>query len=204
MKCKGQVPIPPRQAEPSTLAPKLKLITPPPPSPAPAPTSPAKFDKKKNRNEANNNVQRYMPQGIKRRKRARKISIFEIKVLPWLVFFLLLLVFGWMRYIPGALAPDIHKMFIQGGVGSLLLLHVSVIFLAFEDDVFSGILCFIIPGYSIYYLFTQADQTLLRGLGAALMIVFGLDFAHAAGIFWNDVYYEVSRWIATTDAVKKK
>jgi hypothetical protein len=186
------------------LAPKLKLAPPPPPPPAPAPTSPTKFDKKKNRADAKKDVQRYIPQGNKRRKRARKISTFEIKVLPWLTFFLILLVFGWMRYVPGVLAPDIHTMFIQGGVWALLLLHVSVIFLAFGDDVFSGILCFIIPGYSIYYLFTQADQILLRGLVAALMIVFGLDFAQAAGSFWNDVYYEVSRWIATTDTVKKK
>jgi hypothetical protein len=144
-----------------------------------------------------------MPRGVKRKKRSRKVSTFEVKVLPWLLFFLLLLVFGWMRYIPGALAPDVFPLFVQGGVWALLLLHISVICLAFGDDAFNGILCFVIPGYTIYYLFTQADQILLRGLVAALIIVFGMDFAHWAIAIWNEFYVSASTWISTTETIKK-
>jgi hypothetical protein len=206
MKCKAQVPIPVRTPDPTPAAPKLKiaLAKAPEPPPAPIPPPPVKLDRKAAKAAAKKNVQQYLPQGGKKRIRARKISTFEIKVLPWLVFVGLLLAFGWMRHVPGALAPDIHPQFIQGGIWALLLLHVSVICLAFGDDAFSGILCFIIPGYTIYYLFTQADQILLRALVAALLIVFGWDFVIAAGAFWNEVYTNVSGWIATTDTIKKK
>jgi hypothetical protein len=206
MKCKTQVPIPTRTPDPIAVAPKLKLAwaTPPEPPPAPVPTPPVKLSRKEAKAAAKKNVQQYLPKGGKKRIRARKISTFEIKVLPWLVFFALLLVGGWMRYVPGALAPDIHPQFVQGGVLALLLLHISVVCLAFGDDPFRGILCFIIPGYSIFYLFTQADQILLRGLVGALLIIFGLDFAIEAGILWNEFYATASNWIATTDTIKKK
>lgn len=206
MKCKGQVPIPVRQPDISASAskPKLSIAKPPEPPPAPVPPpKPAKLDRKKAKAEAKKDVKKYLPQAGKRRIRARKVTTFEVKVLPWILFFVLLLAFGWMRYIPGALAPHIHPQFVQGGVWALLLLHVSVICLAFGDDAFAGILCIVIPGYSIYYLFTQADQMLLRALVAALMIVFGWDFANWAGEVWTDFYNAASTWIATTDTIKK-
>lgn len=206
MKCKNQVPIPNREAALPAEAPKLRLAITQPPEPLSTSLTqlPAKLSRKQAKAQAKKEVARYLPQAGKRRIRTRKISMFEVKVLPWLVFFILLLVFGWLRHVPGVLAPDIHAMFIQGGVWSLLLLHVSIICLAFGDDAFSGILCFIIPGYSVYYLFTQADQILLKGLVAALMIVFGWDFVTAAGTFWNEAYATISSWIATTDSIKKK
>jgi len=203
MKCKSQVPVPVRSPDLSSAGSKLKLAMPKPPEPIIAPPPPVTKAVKKDKRIPRNNVQQYLPQGGKRRVRARKISTFEVKVLPWLLFFVLLLVFGWLRYIPGVLAPDIQQMFIQGGVWAICLLHVSVICLAFGEDAFSGILCFIIPGFSIYYLFTQADQILLRGLVGALLIVFGWDFALAAGTFWNEVYVNISHWIATTETMKK-
>lgn len=206
MKCKCQVPIPVRDTSLTSTTSKLKLTIAKPPEPPPPPVPPpvTKLDRKKAKAEAKKNVQKYLPQGSKKRVRARKISTFEVKVLPWIVFFVLLLVFGWMRHVPGALAPDVHALFIQGGVWALLFMHVCVICLAFSDDAFSGILCFIIPGYTVYYLFTQADQILLRGLVAALLIVFGWDFAIAAADLWNEVSYNISTWIATTDSVKKR
>lgn len=206
MKCKAQVPIPAREpALPAAMS-KLKLsVAKPPEPPAETPAQPpAKFDKKKARAEGKKNVQQYLPQAGKKRIRARKVSTFEVKVLPWILFLVMLLVLGWMRYIPGALAPDILPLFIKGGIWALLLLHFSVICLAFADDAFCGILCIIIPGYSIYYMFIQADQMLLRGLVAALMIVFGWDFALWAGGVWTDFYNAASTWIATTDTIKKR
>ncbi len=206
MKCKMLVPIPVREPELASGMTKAKLTVAKPPEPPPPPvvTVPVKLSKKEAKAAKKKNVQQYIPQGYKQKKRSRKVSTFEVKVLPWIVFFLLLLVFGWMRYIPGALAPDVFPMFVQGGIWALLLLHFSVICLAFGDDAFSGILCFIIPGYTIYYLFTQADQLLLRGLVAALLIIFGWDFALWGSAVWNDFYTSASDWIATTDTVKKK
>lgn len=204
MKCKGQVPVPSHQGDPTVPVTRLKLALAKVPEPPPAPVPPpGKYDKRKAKAVDKKNVQQYMPRGGKQRVRSRKASTFEVKVLPWLLFVVLLLVFGWLRY-ASVLPPDVHQMFIRGGVWSLLLLHISVICLAFGDDVFSGILCFIIPGYSIYYLFNQADQILLRGLVAALLIVFGWDFMLAAGALWNEVYANISYWIATTDTMKKR
>jgi len=203
LKCKWQVPIPVRKPDLAATS-KLKLAIAKPPEPPPTPVIPTQFNRKKARAESQNDVLKYLPQGSKRKTRTRKITIFEIKVLPWLVFIVLLLVLGWIRHVPGVLAPDTHQMFIKSGVWALVLMHVAVVLLAFGDDVFSGVLCSIIPGYSVYYLFTQADQILLRGLVAALLIVFGWDFALAAKELWHEVYYYISTWLATTESVKKR
>ncbi|MEI6563158.1 MAG: hypothetical protein WCO42_02485 [bacterium] len=203
LKCKAQIQIPARQPTDPAATPKLRLAVSKPPDP-PSVASPAQPGKsRKAKTMAESDVRKYLPKGGKRRARARTVSTFEIKVLPWLFFFLLLVILGWLRFIPSVLGPDSHATLIQGGVWAILLLHFGVTFLAFGDDTFSGILCMIIPGYSLYFLFVQSDKMLLRGLVAALLIVFGWDFTIAAENVWGELYTAVSHWIATTETIKK-
>ena len=123
--------------------------------------------------------------------------------MPWLLFALLTLVFGWLRFWPGALTPSLAATFVSAGVWTLLFLHITIVCYAFTDDAFYGILCLIIPGYSLYYLFIQADQMFFRAIVAAMMIAFGWDFAVATRNCWDGFYAAVSHWIATTETLKK-
>lgn len=202
LKCKTPVSTPAREKVPVAASPKLKLViekpAPPPPPVVPPPKKKRWAAKAKN----SKSVGSYLPKTTPRR-RSRKISNFEVKVLPWLVFVLLALVLSWLRFWPGALAADIEPTFISSGVGILFFLHLTIVCLAFTDDAFSGILCLIIPGYSIYYLFTQADQMILRATVGALMIAFGWDFLVAAKDLWDGFYASASHWIATTESMKK-
>jgi hypothetical protein len=205
MKCKTKIQVPERITEPRAVAQRLKLsVEKPPESTRPPEPTPKDGKKKKSlfKTPEQNDVHQYLPKAKKKIKK-RQATVFEAKVLPWLLFILLSLILSWLRYWPGALQDDILSALISGGVWVLLFLHITVVCYAFGDDSFYGILCLIIPGYSLYYLFIQADQMILRSTMAALMIAFGWDAVLAAQQLWAEVYATVSLWIATTDTVKK-
>lgn len=206
-KCKAQVPVPARQAA-TPVTQKLKMPVAPPPEPPSQPAPETKADKKKKKSDApvsasmSNTVRQYLPKA-KKRKQARRVTAFEAKVLPILLFIVLTALLLWLRFWPGALSASDLASFKSVGVWALILLHVSVTCLAFGDEAFYGILCLIIPGYSLYYLFIQAEQMILRAVMGALLITFGMDAAIWLREVWVNVYTEVARWIATTDSVKK-
>lgn len=205
MKCKARVTVPPRNAEPQPSTQRLRLAVEKAPEPPPAPATLPERGKKTggNRNATQpNDVRQYLPKP-KKRKPKRRAGYFETKVMPWLLFIVLSLVLGWLRYFPDALPADTLNTLISGGVWMLVLIHLAVICLAFGDDSFYGILCLIIPGYSLYYLYMQADQMAIRSVMGALMIAFGWDAVIATRQLWAEVYTTVSIWIATTDSVKK-
>jgi hypothetical protein len=202
-KCNEQVPVPVKTPEATPAAPKLRIAVEAPPPPPPEPVA---QDKKKNRRgikaAQSNDVRKYLPQA-KKRMRVRRVTYFEAKVLPWLLFFVLGAILCWLRFWPDAVAPDTLKTVISGGVWVLLIMHITVICYAFTDDVFYGILCFLIPGYTVYYLYIQSDQMIMRSVMGALLIAFGWDAAIAIKDLWAEVYSTVSIWIATTDTIKK-
>lgn len=205
MKCKTKIQVPERIPEPSAVVQRLKLAVEKSPEPPPPP-EPAQSGRQKKKSlfkaPKPNDVRQYLPKA-KKKIQKRRATVFEAKVLPWLLFIVLALILSWLRYWPGALQGDILSALITGGIGVLLFIHITVICYAFGDDSFYGMLCLIIPGYSLYYLFIQADQMILRSTMAALMIAFGWDAVLAAQQLWAEVYATVSLWIATTDTVKK-
>ncbi len=205
MKCKAKVAVPERITEPGAVAQRLKLSVEKPPVPPQPPESlPMGGRKKKSlfKSPEPNDVRQYLPKA-KKIVQKRRATAFEAKVLPWLLFIVLSLILSWLRYWPGALQGDILSALITGGVWVLVFIHITVICYAFGDDPFYGILCLIIPGYSLYYLFIQADQMILRSTMGALMIAFGWDAVLATQQLWSEIYATVSLWIATTDSVKK-
>ncbi|MEI8120542.1 MAG: hypothetical protein WCI20_00710 [bacterium] len=202
MKCKAQVTIPIPEAAPVEPQPKLRLA-PSPVTDSPTGSDAASGDHPRQKKHDPHAMRNVLPQ-YKRRKLKRRVTAFEVKVLPWLLFFILAAILAWVRYVPGAVSPDLLKLMISGGVWTLLFLHISVVCYAFTDDSFFGILCLIIPGYSLYYLYVQSDQMILRSLAGALLIAFGWDALLAAQNLWIEVYNTVSIWIATTDTIKKK
>lgn len=139
----------------------------------------------------------------KRRTARRRSSRVAHKVWPWVLFVLLTAVLAWVRYWPGAVSAQHLSTVILSGIWVLVGMHIVVVLYAFDDDSFHGVLCAILPGYSLYYLFAHADQFYVRSLVAALLIVFGWDTSLAIRKTWVATYYSVSSWIQDTDTLKK-
>lgn len=210
MKCKAAVPVPERQPEESDRTrPKLSI------RPAEEPAMPAEPPPKQRRSfpgvwrgrssEARQSadtlqtVQAKMP-ALKRRVRKRKFNAFANRVLPWAAFVVMTLVFCWMRFWPGAIPASRLKPLIEAAGWALLLMHVTVIVFAFGEDPFQGVLCALVPGYSLYFLLVQADQYMLRALVAALLIAFGWDTALAVRKGWQSFYKTTNMWLQDTDS----
>ena len=121
----------------------------------------------------------------------------------WLLFVVLVVTLAYLRFAKGALPPDTLHTLRMAGIGCIFLFHAVVIVYAFTDEAFQGVLCALIPGYSLYYLFFLADQFYLRAVMAALLVTFGLDTFSATKRFALDKYVRISHWIATTETMKK-
>ncbi len=197
MKCRQAVPIPKRTPEP-TSSPQLKLAQPTPaPHDTPSTAAPGKAGL-----SLAEEVRQNTP-AMKRLRRTRRRAGFGPAVAAYVVFVVLAAAFLYLRFSPGAVTPAQRELLITGAIAALGFLHVSVIAYAFADEAFHGVMCAIIPGYSLYYLFTNADQFLIRAVVAALLVAFGLDTAQAIRRFSMDVYVDISSWIQDTDSLKK-
>jgi len=104
---------------------------------------------------------------------------FEMTHLLWssVIFLVLGGIMGYLRYSPdGFLATNKDLVRTYGPI-ILLTLHVIIILTAFKDSVFQGVLCLLIPLYSMYYLFNVSDNFYLRSITAVSLIGLGQDSA---------------------------
>ncbi len=211
IQCRTVVPIPARQPEVSDQTrPRLTMRAPEEPAaqepPPPKPRRSLFGGRRKARTGETasslntfQTVQAKMP-SVRRRVRNRKVNAFLNKVVPWAAFVLMTLVFCWMRFWPGAVPPARLTILIESAGWALLVLHITVIVFAFGEDPFQGVLCALIPGYSLYFLFTQADQYILRALVAAMLIAFGWDTGIAIRKGWQGFYKTTNMWLQDTDS----
>lgn len=139
-----------------------------------------------------------------RHRKAHKHSNYIwYRVWPWLLFVVIAVVFAWLRHGSTPMLPCSRATVILVAVWSLVALHVSIILHAFNDDGFDGVLCTIIPGYTLYYLFWKTNQHFFQALVAATLLVFGKDASLAAHRVWGCVYRDVTAWIQGNDTFKK-
>lgn len=134
------------------------------------------------------------------RRRVRRRGSSSHLLWPWVIFIVLASVLCYLRFVPGAIDVD---MLVKAAITAIFVLHFTVVTIAFADDAFSGVLCAIIPGYSLFYLFFMADQYYLRSIVAALLVAFGWDTSIAIGNFAHETYVNVTYWIENTDTIKK-
>lgn len=203
-KCKARVPVPAR----TVTAPAnggLKMAAPSEPPPAPETTSPKKGKSGRPAPASNplNGVSQYFPSSLRQHGRRRRRASTGANLLPWLVFVVLLLALAGLRFWPGVLSASDCDLLVTGGVWVLAGLQVAVVIHAFNDEAFHGVMCAIIPGYSLYYLFGQADQYYLRAIAAAFLLVFGWDATLATRKLWQETYRNISFWLEDTDYMKK-
>jgi hypothetical protein len=104
-------------------------------------------------------------------------------ILGWAVFVILGGVSGYLRY--GKVLSGQHLSLMQTAAPYVVLgLHVAVVLQAFKDSVYQGILCVLIPPYSVYYLFMISDDFALRGVVAGLLVGLGQD----AGLTYAELF----------------
>lgn len=93
----------------------------------------------------------------------------ERNLTSWLVFILLAGAMAYWKYwlffapLDPALVPKYAALVI-------VTFHVVITLKAFADAVFQGILCLLIPCYSLYYLFIISDNFMLRAVFAGLLV----------------------------------
>jgi hypothetical protein len=92
----------------------------------------------------------------------------------WVVFLVLGAGMWFLRY-GGGLEGANLKLFITYAPYVLLAIHVILVLLAFQDTVYQGILCLLIPVYTFYWLFIVVDFFFLRAVIAGLLVGIGQD-----------------------------
>ena len=108
---------------------------------------------------------------------------FELTHLLWsaILFFVIGGIMGYLRYSGGYLANHTELVRLYGPI-IIITIHIFVLLNAFKDSVFQGTLCFLIPFYSLYYLFFVSDNFYLRAIAGGLLIGIGQD---SMGVFYE-------------------
>ena len=111
-------------------------------------------------------------QDPKKHKRASLGLVGFTKPAAWLLFLILGGCMAAIRY-RGLL--DLHHEFTTFGPLLMLVLYFVIVALAFQDDLFAGVLCILIPGYGFYYLVAQAGRPFFTALVFGLLAGLGED-----------------------------
>lgn len=113
----------------------------------------------------------------------------------WLVFAVLAGTMGYLRYGGGldAAGLDFIKRY---AVAAAVTLHVLVLLKAFEDAIFQGILCLLVPFYTLYYLLNVCDAVYLRAVVAGLLVGIGQDATVLLQQHLFEITEYVRAWIA--------
>jgi ribosomal protein S27E len=83
---------------------------------------------------------------------------------------------GYLRY-GGGLRPDYLALSAEYGWIAVLAFHVIVVLKAMTDSMMQGILCLLVPGYSLFYIFAVSDDFYLRAVFGGLLVGLGQDAA---------------------------
>lgn len=110
----------------------------------------------------------------------------------WALFLLLGGVSWAMRY-KGWLG--VEQEISEFGPWVILFLHVLVTILAAREDLFTGALCLLIPGYSLFYLLAHSGRAWLCAITCGLLIGLGQDSWIALHAFAIDFYDGVNERI---------
>jgi hypothetical protein len=115
-------------------------------------------------------------------------------LIGWGVFLILGGLCAWARF-GNLLPPDYHEMLKTWGPAVALFFHVVVVVKAFEDSVFYGSLCLLLPPYTFFYLFSICDIFILRALYMGVLAGVGMDTFFALKKLSIEVYITFNSWI---------
>ena len=131
---------------------------------------------------------------IERKENADKPVHVRQNLYSWLIFIILGGACGYLRYGNG-LSPDWLAMFAEYGWIIMVAFHIIVVLKAFKDSVFQGVLCLLIPFYSLYYLFAVSDDFYMRSAIGGLLVLVGQDGAEHFRILFGGWFKAAGDWI---------
>ncbi len=112
------------------------------------------------------------------------------------IFVILAGVSGGLRY--GNFVPSIVDLISVYGPWAVIAMHVTIILKAFKDNLFSGVLCLLVPGYSFYYLFFSGDDFYTRAVFGGILVGIGYDSGLVINEWLQDGIAFVTKLIAQT------
>ncbi len=105
-----------------------------------------------------------------------KKSLINHTIIAGLLFLVLGGTLGYLRY--GEVLPDKYlNMSAQYAWIVFLAFHGMITIKALSDNMLQGILCLLVPGYSLFYIFAISDNFYLRAIFAGLLIGIAEDAA---------------------------
>lgn len=126
------------------------------------------------------------------RKRRMSGSIKQV-IAAWLLFLALGTAMFFLRY--RDIVPDPIPAYVKEyGPYLIGLLHITIIIYAFRDHVLQGILCMLVPFYTLYYLMV-ADMMFLRAVTLGLLVGLGQDTFELVSGYWMEFFRTVDAWI---------
>lgn len=127
-----------------------------------------------------------------KRKRGSRLSQY---IGAWATAIVLGAVTGTLRY-GGFLDDRYIELIAQYGPIVLLAFHIMVCLKAFTDSPLQGLLCMLVPFYSLFYLFFISDDFYARAVLAGLLVGIGQDSAVAIAQMSGGVVEAVRAFIA--------
>ena len=123
-------------------------------------------------------------------------------VTPYLISWAILIAIGipllWFRYGVGLGSVNesmIQYFGIRFGPILLLIAHISIVLLAFQDDFSCGLLCLLVPLYSFYYILAQPEYNLLRIFLCLMMLFIGVEIYEGTSLYLGEYGREIHAWI---------
>lgn len=113
----------------------------------------------------------------------------------WALFLILGGLMAGIRY--GGLWHLRHEFILYGPI-VVLALYLVIVGLAFNEDLFSGTLCLLIPGYGFYYLVTKAGRPFFTAIVFGLLAGLGEDAFAALSQISLQYYDQVTEWVTGT------
>ncbi len=128
--------------------------------------------------------------GGKHAPRAPKRAKVRHHLYGWVLFGVLGSIMAYLRF--GGILPEVYLEMIKlYAVWIGIALHLLTILKAFEDSVFQGILCLLIPFYTLYYILCVTDAVYFRATVCGLLAGVGMD----AGMVMQDEFFTVCEFI---------
>jgi hypothetical protein len=135
-----------------------------------------------------------------RRHRSVRTELIVPTLKAMVLFIILTATLGYIRFFEGyqLFLPAEELSTVQvGGFFAVLFFHVVIVVEAMTYNFTTGLLCLVVPGYSLYYLFTTSDSFWLRAIMLSVVIVFGYDFYVNAHEFAVSFVNFVNNWLET-------
>jgi hypothetical protein len=115
----------------------------------------------------------------------------------WALLVLIGVPLAWWRYriVGGVQLEALNTFGRTWGPAVLLPFHLTVCVFAFRDEFFVGIMCVLVPFYSLIHIFGRTDLAAVRVPLTLFLIAMGPETMAGTAYYLSETYHEISAWI---------